>query len=56
MSERVAIVTGAAKGLGRVHALALARGGWRVIATDVLDTAPVAAEIESEGGTSGTSA
>ena len=50
MSE-VAIVTGAAKGLGRAYALALAADGWSVVAADVLDPGPVAAEIVAEGGT-----
>jgi 3-oxoacyl-[acyl-carrier protein] reductase len=48
--RRVAIVTGAAKGLGRTYALALARDGCRVVAADVLDAASVAAEIEAAGG------
>ena len=47
----VAIVTGAAKGLGRAYALALAADGWSVVAADVLDVGPVAAEIAASGGT-----
>lgn len=47
----VAIVTGAAKGLGRAYALALAADGWSVVAADVLDPEPVATEIRSSGGT-----
>ncbi len=47
----VAIVTGAAKGLGRAYALALAREGWSVVAADVLDVAPVVRAIEDDGGT-----
>ncbi|HEU0334914.1 MAG TPA: SDR family oxidoreductase [Gaiellaceae bacterium] len=46
----VAIVTGAAGGLGRTYALALAREGWHVVAADVADPAPVAAEIAEGGG------
>jgi 3-oxoacyl-[acyl-carrier protein] reductase len=46
----VAIVTGAAKGLGRTYALALAHEGWTVVAADVADPAPVAAEVEAAGG------
>jgi 3-oxoacyl-[acyl-carrier protein] reductase len=48
--QRVAIVTGAAGGLGRTYALALAREGWHVVAADVADPAPVTAEIEAAGG------
>jgi 3-oxoacyl-[acyl-carrier protein] reductase len=47
--QRVAIVTGAAGGLGRTYALALAREGWHVAVADVADPAPVAAEIEAGG-------
>ena len=46
----VAIVTGAAKGLGRAYALALARQGWLVVAADLADPGPVAAEVEAAGG------
>jgi NAD(P)-dependent dehydrogenase (short-subunit alcohol dehydrogenase family) len=61
-SERpVAIVTGAGRGLGREHALALGRAGWAVVVNDLggesdgtgADAAPaaqVAAEIEALGG------
>ena len=31
----VAIVTGAGRGLGREHALALARAGWRLVVNDL---------------------
>jgi 3-oxoacyl-[acyl-carrier protein] reductase len=47
----VVIVTGGAKGLGRAYALALAADGWSVVVADVLDPAPVAAEIAGDGGT-----
>ncbi len=46
----VAIVTGAAKGLGRSYALTLAEDGWSVVAADVLDLEPVAEEIVAGGG------
>jgi NAD(P)-dependent dehydrogenase (short-subunit alcohol dehydrogenase family) len=57
----VAIVTGAGRGLGREHALALARAGWRLVVndlggagdgtgTDDTPAAGVAAEIEAMGG------
>jgi 3-oxoacyl-[acyl-carrier protein] reductase len=47
----VAIVTGAAKGLGRTYALALAADGWSVVAADILDVEPVADEVTAAGGT-----
>jgi NAD(P)-dependent dehydrogenase (short-subunit alcohol dehydrogenase family) len=50
---RVAIVTGAGGGLGREHALFLARKGARVVVNDVAQEAAlaVAAEISAAGGT-----
>jgi NAD(P)-dependent dehydrogenase (short-subunit alcohol dehydrogenase family) len=53
LEGRVAIVTGAGGGLGREHALFLARHGTRVVVNDVAEAAAsaVAAEIEAEGGT-----
>lgn len=49
---RVAIVTGAGAGLGRSHALGLARKGVRVVVSDVAEAAAeaVAAEIAAFGG------
>jgi 3-oxoacyl-[acyl-carrier protein] reductase len=47
---RVAVVTGAAAGIGRVLARRFAREGARVAAWDVADAAPVAAEIAAAGG------
>ena len=49
---RVAIVTGAGGGLGREHALYLARKGARVVVNDVAPEAAeaVAAQIQAEGG------
>ena len=46
-----AIVTGAAKGLGKAYALALADAGWPVVAADVLEVGPVADAITAKGGT-----
>ena len=51
LQGRVAIVTGAGGGLGRTHALVLARHGARVVVNDLGDAADeVAAEIEAAGG------
>lgn len=45
-----ALVTGAASGIGRATALALAREGVRVVCLDVADTAAVVDEIGAAGG------
>jgi NAD(P)-dependent dehydrogenase (short-subunit alcohol dehydrogenase family) len=52
LTGRVAIVTGAGGGLGRSHALALARHGARVVVNDLASTAcdAVAEEIRAAGG------
>ncbi|MBB5706778.1 SDR family NAD(P)-dependent oxidoreductase [Sphingopyxis panaciterrulae] len=52
LQDRVAIVTGAGGGLGRSHALLLARHGARVVVNDADAAAAerVAAEIEADGG------
>jgi NAD(P)-dependent dehydrogenase (short-subunit alcohol dehydrogenase family) len=47
---RVVIVTGAAQGIGREHALEFARQGARVVVNDVAPVDDVVAEIEQLGG------
>lgn len=52
MNERVALVSGGARGIGRAIALALARDGRAVAIGDLLaaQAAAVAGEIKAEGG------
>ena len=50
LEGRVAIVTGAAQGIGAAYAKGLAAAGARVCVSDVLDAKPVAAEITGSGG------
>ena len=47
LSNKVAIVTGAAQGIGATYAKPLANEGAKVVVTDVLDCRPIAKEIES---------
>jgi len=52
LANRVAIVTGAGRGLGRAHALAMARNGARVVLNDLDANAvdEVRREIEADSG------
>ncbi|HET7562612.1 MAG TPA: SDR family NAD(P)-dependent oxidoreductase [Rhodanobacteraceae bacterium] len=51
LTGRIAVVTGAGGGLGRAHALLLARHGARVLVNDVgAGAADVAAQIKDDGG------
>lgn len=46
LSGKIAIVTGASRGLGRAMALGLAQAGATVVVTDVLDTTDAVSEIK----------
>jgi NAD(P)-dependent dehydrogenase (short-subunit alcohol dehydrogenase family) len=50
LKNKVAIVTGAARGIGAEFAHALASAGARVVAADVLDGSAVVARIGAAGG------
>ena len=50
LKDKVAIVTGSARGMGRVFALRLAKEGAKVTVCDILDCKPVAEEIKAAGG------
>ena len=50
LAGRVAIVTGAAQGLGAIFAVELAKAGAKVVVGDLSDTAATCAEIRRLGG------
>jgi NAD(P)-dependent dehydrogenase (short-subunit alcohol dehydrogenase family) len=50
LKDKVVIVTGSARGMGRVMALRCAAEGAKLTVCDVLDAHPVAREIEASGG------
>ncbi len=50
LKERVAIVTGAARGLGQEYCLALAREGAKVVAADILSCEQTVAKVQQAGG------
>ncbi|NKB57600.1 MAG: glucose 1-dehydrogenase [Alphaproteobacteria bacterium] len=50
LEDKVAVVTGAARGLGREYALRLAAEGAAIVAGDVRDCADTVADVINEGG------
>lgn len=50
LKDRVVIVTGASRNIGRVYSLGLAAEGARVAAADILDASETVREIEHAGG------
>jgi NAD(P)-dependent dehydrogenase (short-subunit alcohol dehydrogenase family) len=50
LKDRVAIVTGAARGIGQAYCLALAREGAHIVAADILSCAETVATVEQAGG------
>jgi NAD(P)-dependent dehydrogenase (short-subunit alcohol dehydrogenase family) len=50
LKDKIAIVTGSARGMGRVFARRFAKEGAKLTVCDVLDCAPVAEEVEALGG------
>ncbi len=50
LENKVAIITGSARGLGRAFAVRFAREGAKLTLCDVHDCEPVAREIEASGG------
>ena len=49
LSDRVVIVTGGARGIGRAYCLGVAAEGARVVVADVADPKPTVADIEARG-------
>ena len=52
LKNKVAIITGARRGMGRTHALILAKAGAKVVVSDISleDCEKVVEEVEKEGG------
>lgn len=50
LDGKVAVVTGAAQGIGAAYAIGLASQGAKVVVADVADTSSVVAEINANGG------
>ena len=50
LADKVAVITGAARGLGRAYAEALAAEGAAIVAADLNDCSDTVAAVESTGG------
>src|SRR5512141_717834 len=50
LGNKVAIITGSARGLGKAIALRFAKEGAKVVVCDIHDCRPIAEEIKSLGG------
>src|SRR5262245_2097943 len=50
LEGKVAIVTGAAQGIGAAYARALATAGVAVVVADLIEPSPLVSEIEAAGG------
>jgi 3-oxoacyl-[acyl-carrier protein] reductase len=50
LNNKAAIVTGAARGLGRTFSIALAREGIKIMAVDIADPKDTVSEIQTSGG------
>jgi len=49
LKDKVVIVTGGAKGIGRAYCLGVAAEGARVVVADIADPKPVVQEVEARG-------
>lgn len=50
LKDKVAVVTGAGRGLGQMFSIALAKEGAKIVATDVINLENTVKEIETLGG------
>jgi 3-oxoacyl-[acyl-carrier protein] reductase len=50
LQDRVAIVTGGARGIGRAYCTGLGRAGAKVVVADILDTSETVAQVQAAGG------
>jgi len=50
LESKVVIITGAARGLGRAYAVAMAKEGASIFACDISDCSETVAEVEAAGG------